>query len=347
MAITAVIPWGPGHVAPCVLVGRLLSDPLVARVVVVADGHSGEVPGALNQSTGPTALGPAAARNRGAALAATPLVLFVDADVTLPEGWVAQAVALLEHHGDAMDNQSKGVAAVSPPPHPPKKVGSTEKICAVMGLYAPGAGQGRLGQYKNQWLRFSYARSPLTRGGLLSSALLIHKADFDAVGGFDETFTRPSVEDTDLGRRLLARGGVAAVLVSPGLGHDKSLSLSGMLRLTYQRAFALARLRGGRTQSSLPGFLYAVMFFALVFWPGVALGLRGFAPGWGLAAGCVLGLIWAAKDFFVSLSHDLGPAALVWAVPLMMLEMPVAFLGGVCGVMWPRRPARERGAPHA
>ena len=220
-------------------------------------------------------------------------------------------------------------------------------VCAVMGLYAPGAGQGWLGQYKNEWLRFSYLRSSVTSGGLLSSALLMRKDIFDAAGGFDETFTRPSVEDTDLGRRLLARGHVAAVLAAPGLGHDKSLSPWGFVRLTFLRAFALARLGGSREKSSLPGFLYAAMFFALLFWPSLLLGLAGVGPARLLAAVGALGLVFSAKDFFVALNRDLGPGALAWAVPLMMLEMPVAFLGGVCGVVWPRRPAPKRGAPHA
>lgn len=82
--------------------GLLTSLPPVARIVVVDDGSSPAVAPrdhvTLVRHDRP--LGPAAARNAGAALADTEFILFIDADVVIPAGGADMWSPLLGHFDD-------------------------------------------------------------------------------------------------------------------------------------------------------------------------------------------------------------------------------------------------------
>jgi GT2 family glycosyltransferase len=133
--------------------------------------------------------GPAVARNRGAADATGDIFVFVDADVVVAADAIPRLCAALD--GDAT-------------------------LAAVFGAYdhAPAA-PNFMSQFKN--LSHTYVHeNAQRRASTFWAGLGAVRADaFRAVGGFDERFTRPSVEDIDFGYRLTAAG--RAIRLDPDL----------------------------------------------------------------------------------------------------------------------------------
>lgn len=126
--------------------------------------------------------GPGAARNTGLAEVATPLVAFVDTDVTLPDGWLEP---LLAHFADPR------VALVAP------------RVASAPG---PGPTAGYEERHSPLDLGDEPARvQPGTRVSYVPSAVVLCRAAVvRALGGFDEDLRFG--EDVDLVWRLLAAG---------------------------------------------------------------------------------------------------------------------------------------------
>lgn len=137
----------------------------------------------------PGTTGPATARNRAASVARGRYLLFVDGDVIAEPGVVQRVERFFAAHPDAS---------------------------AVFGAYddRPEA-PGFMSQYRNlqhRWVHCNIQREARTFWAGLGAV----KADvFRAVGGYDERFSRPSVEDIDLGYRLHAAG--SRIKIDPDL----------------------------------------------------------------------------------------------------------------------------------
>jgi GT2 family glycosyltransferase len=125
--------------------------------------------------------GPAAARNRGADRATRPALLFVDADVVL--------------HADAIQ---RGRAQLGDP-----------SIDGVIGSYddSPEC-RTRVSQFKNLAHHYFHQSAGGRVGSFWSGCGFIKREVFQAAGGFDEgRFSRPSIEDVELGWRITDLGG--------------------------------------------------------------------------------------------------------------------------------------------
>jgi mycofactocin system glycosyltransferase len=151
------------------------------NVVLVDDGSQPPVAGAHVRL--PTNAGPAAARNAGLELVHTPLVAFVDTDVTLPEGWLD---ALLPHFADPR------VALVAP------------RVLTV------GAGRQPFVRYEERHSPLDLGAEPAriragSRVSYVPAAALVCRVDaLRAIGGFD-TSLRVG-EDVDVVWRLDTAG---------------------------------------------------------------------------------------------------------------------------------------------
>lgn len=124
--------------------------------------------------------GPAHARNAGAREARGDLLFFVDVDVTVPPDIVERAVAVFE--------QDPGLAAA---------FGSYDDAPAEPNF---------LSQYKNLLHHYMHQRSGGEAFTFWSGCGLIRREVFEAVGGFDEDYRIPCVEDLELGGRLRQAG---------------------------------------------------------------------------------------------------------------------------------------------
>jgi GT2 family glycosyltransferase len=125
-------------------------------------------------------LGPAAARNSASAAASGDVLMFVDSDVVVAPDALPGMLELFTNEPD---------------------------VSAVFGAYDEAPPEPNfMSQYRN--LSHSYVHQTGTRLAVTFWAGLgaVRAGAFRTVGGFDERFTRPSVEDIELGYRLTRAG---------------------------------------------------------------------------------------------------------------------------------------------
>ncbi|MGG6240599.1 glycosyltransferase [Nodosilinea sp. AN01ver1] len=155
------------------------------EVIVVADGDT-DGSWEVAKEFGATVFrydapgGPARARNQGAKLAHGDILFFIDADVT-----VAQNTIL-------------GVE---------KAFQQDVNLAALIGSYddQPGA-DNFLSQYKNLFHHYTHQVSSEKASTFWGACGAIRTDAFRAVGGFDERYRKPCVEDIELGYRLKRNG---------------------------------------------------------------------------------------------------------------------------------------------
>ncbi|MCK5147565.1 glycosyltransferase family 2 protein [bacterium] len=124
--------------------------------------------------------GPAFARNRGAEAASGDILIFIDADVIVHGDTLAQIKEEFLIHSD---------------------------MAALFGSYddQPPA-PGLLSQYKNLVHHFVHHEGEEEAFTFWAGCGAIRRNIFLQIGGFNEDFTRPSVEDIELGYRLRFAG---------------------------------------------------------------------------------------------------------------------------------------------
>lgn len=153
--------------------------------IVVSDGDtdgSGEVAKAFGAKVIrlPSSGGPARARNTGAKIAQGDILFFVDADVTLQPN----TVRLVKQQFQASPN-----------------------LAALIGSYddAPGA-PNFLSQYKNLFHHYTHQISSEAASTFWGACGAIRRSVFQELGGFDESYRKPCVEDIELGYRIKQAG---------------------------------------------------------------------------------------------------------------------------------------------
>jgi glycosyltransferase involved in cell wall biosynthesis len=124
--------------------------------------------------------GPAVARNRAAALAGGDILAFVDADVVVAPEALPGMCRLLEMETD-LDGVFGAYDLVPPEPN-------------------------FMSQYKNLSHAYIHEVGDAKASTFWAGLGAIRTDAFRAVGGFDERFRRPSIEDVELGYRLVAAG---------------------------------------------------------------------------------------------------------------------------------------------
>jgi len=156
-----------------------------SEVIVVADGDS-DGSWKIAKRAGfrvirlPESVGPAKARNIGAIAASMPILLFVDADVEINSTTVSRVVAAFEDYPN---------------------------IAALIGSYddSPGA-SNFLSQYKNLFHHYTHQDGKVEASTFWGACGAIRREVFLKMGGFDETYRQPCIEDIELGYRLRQAG---------------------------------------------------------------------------------------------------------------------------------------------
>jgi cellulose synthase/poly-beta-1,6-N-acetylglucosamine synthase-like glycosyltransferase len=147
--------------------------------------------------------GPAAARNAAAAVASGEILVFVDADVVVSRSSVERMAAIFREHPD---------------------------VSAAFGAYDEHPTEpGFMSQYKNLSHSFIHQSSAHNARTFWAGFGAVRREAFHAVGGFDERFERPSVEDIDFGYRLTGAG--YQVMLEPTLAarHLKRWTLGSVV----------------------------------------------------------------------------------------------------------------------
>lgn len=148
--------------------------------------------------------GPAQARNQGAAQASGEIIFFTDTDVLLYPDALAQAVTALQ---------------------------ADTEVSAVFGSYDDQPGHNSfISQYRNLLHHWVHQTSSEEASTFWTGCGAIYREVFVKMGGFDSNYSRPSIEDIELGVRL-RESGHRIRLNKAMLGkHMKHWKLWGMIR---------------------------------------------------------------------------------------------------------------------
>ena len=158
--------------------------------------------------------GVSAARNYGASRATGDIILFMDTDVIVPEHALATIKSLM-------------------------KISDVQGLVGVQSLNVRY--RNFYSRYKNQWMRFTYRRLRNDIHLFYTSFAVIRRQVFLAIGGFDENYRMPSIEDTAFGA-VLGREGIR-IRPTPEIEveHVKHYSLRSVLKTDFKRSSALVR----------------------------------------------------------------------------------------------------------
>lgn len=183
--------------------------PESTEIIIVIDGATDESQQLAEEFgakvlTCPTDGGPARARNLGARVAQGEIILFVDADVAVGADTLKQVAETFRNQPD---------------------------LAALIGSYddVPSA-TNFLSQYKNLFHHYIHQTASSEASTFWGACGAIRREVFLAVGGFNEAYRHPSVEDIELGYRLKQAGYRIQLCKSVQVKHMKEWKIISLLR---------------------------------------------------------------------------------------------------------------------
>ena len=224
MRLSVVIPVhnGGNDFRKC-LEALMESTRLPDELIVVDDASSddsGQVASQYNSillSQSERPIGPARCRNRGVAAAHGDIVIFLDADVRVHR----DTIAVIEGH-----------------------FRQRPEMAALFGSYDDQPPHRSLvSLYKNLQHHFVHHHSNEDAFSFWTGVGAIRRDAFQRVGGFNENYSRPSIEDIELGVRLKSAGYHIRLCKNVQVTHLKRWSLLNLLRTDiFDRAIPWTRL---------------------------------------------------------------------------------------------------------
>lgn len=289
--------------------------PPPAEIIVVADGEAVDLSdlashSALSLLRVASRSGPATARNKGASEARGDVLLFVDADVTVPADTVGRVAEVLGMHPE---------------------------LTAVFGSYDDSpADPGFLSQYRNLLHHYVHQAGNMEASTFWSACGAVRREAFFAVGGFREHYREACLEDVELGLRLRAADHRIRLLKELQVKHLKRWTAAAMLRTDiFRRALpwtSLVLRQNGLVDDLNLKMSNRVSTLAAMLLPLTVL--AGLFRGWflGLAALCCVVLLALNRRLYGFFRRRKGVAFALAAIPwhwLYFLYSGLAFGIGV------------------
>ena len=271
---------------------------LPTEIIVVADGET-DGSWRMAEELGiqvirlPETGGPARARNAGARTAKGDILFFVDADVTIPL--------------DALDRIHSALQG-------------DEGLAAVFGSYDDAPSESNFfSQYKNLLHHYVHQTASEQASTFWGACGAIRREVFWAMGGFNEAYRHPSIEDIELGYRVRKAGHRIRLLKTLQIKHLKRWGLISLLRADlFYRAFPWSRLilREGPVINDL-NLKMEYRFSGMLVWVGIAAAGAAFYTNWALLVipGVMMLLLGLNWDLYRYLKNKRGLLFALRAVP--------------------------------
>lgn len=286
------------------------------EVVVVADGgHPDDVAACRSMGIEPIVLcerrGPAFARNRGVEASSHELIVFIDADVLLTR-----------------DARDRLVTAFAENP----------AISAVIGSYDDRpADRSLVSRYRNLLHHFTHQNADERAMTFWGACGAIRRCAFNSLGGFDERFDTPSVEDIELGYRLSQAGYRIRLAKDIQVKHLKTWTLYSMVTTdVFKRAMPWTELmlshRAFKSDLNVRAENRASV--VLVFLAIITLGVSAWNP-WLLIVSmiCVLSVLALNYRFYRLLMERGGLGFALASAPLHLAFYLYGGIGLILGVL--------------
>ena len=225
--LSIVVPVKNGQTVLPIMLGNLVRSELPREsweLIVVDDGSTDDSPAIASEYADLVirlpgrSRGPGYARNRGVERARGECVVFLDSDVVVRPDTLSRIAATMSSRPD---------------------------IDAVFGAYCDEpAAAGLVSQYRNLLHHYTHDQEPGEAQTFWAGCGCIRRSVFVAVGMYDEwRFSRPQIEDVELGYRMSAHG--YHILLQPEIQvtHLKRWTFRGMLKADFMdRGVPWARL---------------------------------------------------------------------------------------------------------
>lgn len=312
---------------------RALSESILrpAEVIVVVDGPCTDATEEVARAHGvdvlclPERLGPGGARNAGVAAARGDVAVFVDADVAVRPNALSLLVSALEE----------------------------APVDAVFGSYdnlPPGTNLAS--QYKNLLHHFVHQSGRQEAQTFWAGLGAVRREPFERIGGFDAgRYRRPSIEDVELGHRILAAGGRILLVKTAQGAHLKRWDVARAFRTdVLDRALPWTELILETRQ--MPDDLNLGLRHRLgVASTGILLvALVGVGFGrfwWWVAIAALLVALAAGSDVLLYLARERGVFFAIRAAPLHIAYFLASGLGFALGVVRKTAPRAELSTSHS
>jgi len=221
--ISLIVPIGqdvPGFERCLASLARL--EPPPSEIIAVVDGDDPAVADSAD-AIGATVLkrplsgGPAIARNLGARSARGDILFFVDSDVELPEDTIGRVSEIFEGNPD---------------------------LAGLFGSYdAEPAERDFISQYRNLLHHYVHQHARTEASTFWAGCGAVLRSVFEEVGGFDEAYPVPCIEDIELGSRIRRAGHRIRLVKDLQVKHLKRWRPGNMLATDlFHRAVPWTRL---------------------------------------------------------------------------------------------------------
>lgn len=228
--------------------------------------------------------GPAFARNRGAGEARGDILVFLDADVAVHNDTIPLIAEIFLDNPDAT---------------------------AIFGSYDDDPPErGIVSLYKNLQHHYVHQHGNPVSSTFWAGCGAIRRNIFETIGGFDEKYDHPSIEDIELGRRLHRAGVPVSLRPDIQVTHLKRWTFLGWLKSDiFDRAVPWSRLiLEERKFSSDLNLDWRNRLSAAVAWAFVLSFTMGFFLPlfWIIAGGCIMTLVIVNYDMYVFFMRKKG-----------------------------------------